>query len=500
MYQGYLTLGGETIADQRFELVNNERVQAYVNTWNQRVQQGAENGECIDWLQACDDCEPATLVFTNGDGYTWPSLDPAPWYDPAFPDTRRFFGVMGLDVSGVEDSTRSATVERSVAGGGQVSALRFGPREMVVRAVAVAADECALQAGLNWVRVQYAPDPELPACEDESLYFLDCCPSCEPDPTAPPGGPCWATTYAALLAGPADCPVGTFWPTTYQELLDGPPVLGTEENEWCRWLYFYQELLTGVPLFACDLGECLLPYLRNFEQVRVVSGPEVLQIRTTSKQGAFAELEFTIMAADPREYATEFLLEWEGGDMMAASKAAVKREMDALEDVVDGEMFASARDNPFRRDKPGRARRPHPVKDDMPKNWKRRTVHVNPDRQTSLTRSVYTLTVVPTGGDDMGTTRVGVWSEGKRVGGFMIPFVPAGGEVRVDSRRRRVVTSFEGEEIVDRSFARGFGGASNVEWPELPSGQSFEVTVDQEKGKAVPFAVEVRGSEMSAVA
>lgn len=495
MYNGYIALGGEFISDPSFELVNNERVQAYIQTWNSRVKQGAEElGECIDWLQTCDDCPPATAVWTNAEGYLYPSLDPAPWYDPEFPDSARFFGLVGLDIEGAEDSTRTATVERSAAGGGSVSRLRYGPREMVVRALAVAADDCALQIGLNWLRNQTAPDDSLPACADESMYFLDCCPSCEPDDDQP-SGPCWADSYDELLNGPADCPVGTWWPSTYQELLDGPPTLGTEEGEWCRWLLVYQELLTGLPQFACDLGECLLPHLRYFDKVRITSGPTMLQVRSTSKQGAFAEVEFTIVAADPREYATAFLLEYE--------EPTGLRRGSSYEQVSDQEpmLMAAGRApvNPFerRRNTAPSARRAapnHPANIELPTEWDRRTVDVEPERNTLLPYAFQTITIAPVDAE-MAETRVGVWVEGERVGGFTVPFIPSGGEVTVNSRTRMITTMYTGEESVAPGFARNFEGRSTAEWSRTPNGVPFQITVDQPQGAAVPFAMSVVSSE-----
>ena len=302
MYTGYLAIGGESLDMDRFELLNNGRVAAYIDNWNRKIVQNAgplDSPQCIDWFNSCDVCPSVDLVFTDGQGYILPEVDPAPWYSPTVKDSEKFFGVIALEVTGQDDSTRTASVQPSVAGGGAVSRLRFGPRTIVVRGLAVAADDCGMEVGLNFLRCQY--ETQITDCGRDLLWFLSCCPDCAPKGPAPdPVGPCWASNYDELGPGspPAECPPDTWWPTTYGELEVGPP----NNDQWCRWVQIYRELRDGLPQFGCDVADCLVPTLRNFQGVRITSGPTVLSRRSMSGGGEIAEIEFTIACADPVLY------------------------------------------------------------------------------------------------------------------------------------------------------------------------------------------------------
>jgi hypothetical protein len=288
-YPGYLALG----LDDPFavppiasvEVVNNNRAYVYANNVG------------LPWLTECFECPDLALWATDGVGYTTPVADPAPWYDPAFPESGDFFGVVGLDVVGADSSTRSATVSPALTGGGVIGATYEGPRTMVVRAIAIGLDDCALAYGLRWLNEQYI-DVVGDRCNGDPLVFLECCPGfCEDDDT--PVGPCWVSTYDELTNGPDGC-APDWWPTTYQELKLGPPYLATGVGgEWCDWVGVYRELKTWLPPWSCCAEMRLIPQIKVFHRTRVVSGPNVLRNPEMSV-GAMAELEFTIASGRPR--------------------------------------------------------------------------------------------------------------------------------------------------------------------------------------------------------
>lgn len=187
MYAGWLLLGaGPNETGTNYEIVNNARASAYA------VQAG------ICWLHDCLDCESAAKVIPGGPNYISPKDDPAPWYDADNPDTAGFLGLIGLEVNGAEGSTRKTPVTTALTGGGVVGRSYFEPRTIVVRALAIAADECSLQAGLEWFMFQteHKNDP----CKGDTFTFFDCCPCMCDDPT--PSGPCWADYYRELKLGP----------------------------------------------------------------------------------------------------------------------------------------------------------------------------------------------------------------------------------------------------------------------------------------------------------
>ncbi len=472
-----MALGGETLSEQTFELFNSTRVERYVTNWNKKVRQGdIENGKCIDWLSNCEDCEEAEFLFTNGEGYFLPEVDPAPWYNPAAPvrDSEKFFGVMGLEVSGGEDSTRSATVKASVAGGGAISRLRYEPRMLVVRGLAVAADSCGMEVGLNWMRCQY--EIEIDECGKDYLWFLDCCPQCATDKNAPPVAPCWPDTYEELANGPADCPDGTCWVANYDEFAIGPNGGGFDTCGWCAWIDQYRDFTDGLPQFACNLQECLVPYLRQFQTVRVIEGPLVLNHQTMSDGSVICEVEFTIACADPHPYSPEVEV------LSVQTLPAVVQHQDALEPEV--------KTNPFMgRSRPQVPRGPS-LGLDLPGKWHRSTIGFTPDHQTTLPNMVPSI-MLAAPAENAGLVRVGVWKDGELVNGYVLPFVPATGLVKVNSKTRQIYTEYEGQGRTMNGFARMFNGDGIASWADMDIGEEYTVTVDQEEGQAVELLIEV---------
>lgn len=281
MYVGYIAMGPDDPFSQpveSVEVVNNMRAYSYAR-W-----------AGLDWVMECDVCEGLDQITSGGKGFNSPILDPAPWYDPNNPDTWGFLGVIGMEVTGASDSTRQANVSMSLTGVGVIGPTYMAPREMVVRALAIAQDDCSLEAGILWLRRQYSLT--LNPCGGDPMTFFDCCPCICDDVGS--GGPCWVEVYRELRTDPDDCdPV--FWPTTYGELIVGPP---PEDEEWCDWPDVYGELRFGPPGWTCCVEECLRPYMRQFHNSRVTSGPVIIR-RPDMSCGALAEIEFTIVAGDP---------------------------------------------------------------------------------------------------------------------------------------------------------------------------------------------------------
>src|SRR5262245_1939978 len=187
MYPGYLLLGaGPFETGTNYEIVNNARAYAYAY----------QAGIC--WLHDCTDCPAVGLVVPGGPVFVSPKDDPAPWYDPDNMDTWGFLGLIGLEVAGAEDSTRKTPVTSALTGGGVIGRSYWGPRTIVVRALAIAIDECSLQAGLEWF--QFQTERKKDPCHGDTFTFFDCCPCmCAEDE---PQGPCWALIYRELKRGP----------------------------------------------------------------------------------------------------------------------------------------------------------------------------------------------------------------------------------------------------------------------------------------------------------
>ena len=198
-YTGWLTLGDAFVTGNNIELLNTERALAYIECWNAKVLAGAEEGNCINFIDACEDCTDLALILTNGAGYTCVEVDTAPWYDPTNGDSEQFLGVIGLEISNVFDSTAQANATQSLGRGGIVGPLYFDVREMVVRAIAVAATDCGMAYGLNWLRGLYTQ--QVDACAGDDLLFLDCCPVCDLE-DEPGVDWCWPDTYGEMKVDP----------------------------------------------------------------------------------------------------------------------------------------------------------------------------------------------------------------------------------------------------------------------------------------------------------
>jgi hypothetical protein len=158
----FLAVGGN-------EVVNTERSYGYLAT-----------ADCaVDWLA---DPECGTIADVEQDeDYTFANIADAPWYDPDVSDVAsRFYGLAGINILGLSDSTRSAVVTESNGDGATVSGYRHGSREVRVRAWMTALGTDALEYGMTWLRNVLEPN----ACgqhggtcgEADAAFFVDCPP------------------------------------------------------------------------------------------------------------------------------------------------------------------------------------------------------------------------------------------------------------------------------------------------------------------------------------
>lgn len=149
-----------------------------------------EPGDQIFWLgfqyQSVSVWERETLITpgrSEEPPYTYGNINLAPWYDAEDPDmTGRFYGVWAVEVTGVESSTREATVSQSLLDGGVAGLVRHASREIRVRALLAAQGEDALEYGLTWLDAALATTTcgsHGNACGAVDLTFFAACP--EPD-------------------------------------------------------------------------------------------------------------------------------------------------------------------------------------------------------------------------------------------------------------------------------------------------------------------------------
>ena len=158
MWDGYVEFAG-------VELVNSARVGAYA----------AAHGIDI----ACDDC--GELADALGDDpYDWYSgvQDDAPWIDRTRPESRRFLGVLGLGVTGLEDAQVVRQPSDLIGDGVSLGPLRRKGREMAFTVGLLALDEAGLSYAIGWLAMALRGGAcEASTCQGDELCVFAACPT-----------------------------------------------------------------------------------------------------------------------------------------------------------------------------------------------------------------------------------------------------------------------------------------------------------------------------------
>lgn len=136
-YDGFLRYGGTEVA-------NLERLAAYIENGL------APAGSRID-VTPCEDL--SEVIYSPGwRPYRTPIQDEPPWYDGDDPDTWDFAGVFPLEVTGLDDTTRTVEVTQTLRGDGLPGRVQRTPQTIAVTALLVGRTTESAQAGLAWLR------------------------------------------------------------------------------------------------------------------------------------------------------------------------------------------------------------------------------------------------------------------------------------------------------------------------------------------------------------
>lgn len=185
-YIGYLQLGGN-------EIVNSARVTTYAQ------------GLGITAI-SCAQCD--TLPRALGDDpYISPDTDDAPWFDPTVVASKEFAGVLGLEITGLDQPFNVREPIPLAADGAALSPVRRRQREILVRALLFAGSECGLSYGRTWMAAAVRGSGCGLDCVGDDLCFLTCCPPPCSEPPPVPDDDCgnneWRTLYnVGVLEGP----------------------------------------------------------------------------------------------------------------------------------------------------------------------------------------------------------------------------------------------------------------------------------------------------------
>lgn len=149
-WHGYFAFGGN-------EIINSERVEAYLADAAQPWFRATYNSTAISVLEQ--------------DIYVDPWTDPAPWGDPDNPDTYRFWGVYPLNITGLENDTRTASITENVGDGGWIGPVRKTTKAVVFEVMLSGANEAATEAGFRWLKSALSPSP----CNDFGCNGTELC-------------------------------------------------------------------------------------------------------------------------------------------------------------------------------------------------------------------------------------------------------------------------------------------------------------------------------------
>lgn len=124
-YFAFVAAADINLTGTRSEIINSDR--AYANAANAGTDCGP--GTATPWLVDEVRCGRA---HPTGDNYS--SVTTSPWYHPSIPHSNEFLGLIGLEVTGGDNSTRKANVSVALSGGGTIGAPYYHPRTLVIRA------------------------------------------------------------------------------------------------------------------------------------------------------------------------------------------------------------------------------------------------------------------------------------------------------------------------------------------------------------------------------
>ncbi|QWY80119.1 minor tail protein [Microbacterium phage StrawberryJamm] len=159
-YEGFLSVGG-------VEVVNTERARGY-----------ATSAGCPSYVVSADVCEGLRDALAS-EPYVHDNITTAPWYDRSLADlSGRFYGAVGLTITGVTDSTRTFSRTEGVTNGGTNGRSRKGMRSLRVTATLLASGDDALDYGSQWLSSVFdgGCGQHADACDMTDAEFLATCP------------------------------------------------------------------------------------------------------------------------------------------------------------------------------------------------------------------------------------------------------------------------------------------------------------------------------------
>lgn len=486
---GYYTYDGT-------EIINVERTEAYVRAQN--ASWGFKNDLANGDLH---------LVLSEAE-YTTPMGDIAPWVDPDRLESYDFWGAYPISVSGIDDSTREATVTEYIRDGGSTSALRHATRSTVFSVALLGAGEQAVEYGLYWLKAALLGRNCSPVrgCNGAEMEFF----SSEPivDHDMPPEPPAPDPVYAVLDGGRAAFEVddpdidGGTSSTVFTDNFDG----GSSSTAFPITLSepYPPPFEANVPNIPADPTGCLAIFLRRMKDVKVIDGPEVTAKRYMSDGSCMWTVSFTAVAGDPYHYGRDRLIvdRFLGADTTDPFGPGITGVYDSVgyahEDV---ECLPKTWEPLY--DPLCAALVPPPGPVDIPAGcfdpeteWWRRYISI-PEDLILLWGSSVPIFTVTAQYEDLRQVRIRLYADPagvadpeadqcEPVADLMVTYVPQGATLVIDGIRQSVyVTTEDGGARRADALVFASDGKPFV-WPELTCGFDYLMTVDTTSAAIFP--------------
>lgn len=170
-----------------YEIVNTARAVAY-----------GGNPEACGGLGAdCFDCPGLAEWMNSGRPYRGVAEDPAPWYDPASPESTRVYGVTGLSVVGLANGAYASEGSQSESPSG-------ASRDVLWRVLIEVGDECAATYATGWLRESIEWSGCGSGCRGAEACMLACCPEFDPETGEPDENPVRFMFDLTAVEGPEE--------------------------------------------------------------------------------------------------------------------------------------------------------------------------------------------------------------------------------------------------------------------------------------------------------
>lgn len=161
------------------EIVNAQRTIKYIQQIGLPLSV-SEDCWCAD-IRELLNCEAVTATADYqypSAGYpadSTPVSDPAPWYDPAIPESGDFLGFLPVEFEGL-GSTYTRPSFDNIGGGALLGKLRPQGRVLTWRGFLIGRTCCAAEYGVSWLTAMLAEAGGCDGCNGAELDILLCCP------------------------------------------------------------------------------------------------------------------------------------------------------------------------------------------------------------------------------------------------------------------------------------------------------------------------------------